>query len=55
YFDVRTEQFDYMILGPIGLQQVKPYVGGLELIQSYGDKSDRFAHYAEVYGITRVK
>jgi len=51
YFDVRTTRFDYLILGRIGLEQVKPHVESIEFIRSYGDRSDPFSHYAELYRV----
>lgn len=49
FFDVRPEPFEYAVFGPIGLEQVRPEIEGLELVRSYGDRADPFGHYAELY------
>jgi 4-amino-4-deoxy-L-arabinose transferase-like glycosyltransferase len=49
YFDVRTTPFEYLILGRVGLEQVKPHIDGIEFVRSYGDQADPFSHYAELY------
>ena len=49
YYDVRVEPFEYAVFGPIGLEQVRPKIDGLEFVRSYGDRDDPFGHYAELY------
>ncbi len=49
YFDVRTTPFEYLILGRVGLEQVKLHIDGIDFVRSYGDRADPFSHYAELY------
>jgi hypothetical protein len=49
FFDVRLEPFTFAVFGPVGLEQVRPEIEGLELVRTYGDPADPFGHYAELY------
>ncbi|QDV34564.1 ArnT family glycosyltransferase [Tautonia plasticadhaerens] len=49
FFDVRSQPFDYAVFGPVGLEQARPGIEGLELVRTYGDRADPFGHYAELY------
>jgi hypothetical protein len=49
FFDVRREPFEYALLGRLGLELARPSMNNLVLIRSYGNPSDRFAPYAELY------
>ncbi|WP_158633585.1 glycosyltransferase family 39 protein [Tautonia sociabilis] len=49
FYDVRAEPFSFAVFGPIGLEQVRPEIEGLEFVRSYGDRGDPFGHYAELY------
>ncbi|WP_169975581.1 ArnT family glycosyltransferase [Tautonia rosea] len=54
YFNVRLEPFEYAVFGPVGLEQIRPEIEGLELVETYGDPSDPFGHYAELYRRVRT-
>lgn len=49
YFNVRLEPFEFALFGPVGLEQVRPEIEGLEFVRAYGDPSDPFGQYAELY------
>jgi 4-amino-4-deoxy-L-arabinose transferase-like glycosyltransferase len=49
YYDVRAEPFEYVILGPVGIEQTKPLLDGLELVRISGNTRDPFGNYAELY------
>lgn len=54
YFNVRLEPFEYAVFGPVGLEQIRPEIEGLERVRTYGDPSDPFGLYAELYRRVRT-
>lgn len=54
YYNVRLEPFEYAVFGPIGLEQIRPEIEGLELVRTYGDRDDPFGLYAELYRRVRA-
>jgi hypothetical protein len=48
-YDYRTMPFEYVVLGHEGTKHLLPVTSDLTLIRVYGDKSDAFACYAELY------
>ena len=47
--DVRSTRSESAVLGPISLGLYRAQMNDLVLVKSYGDKSDPFAPYAELY------
>jgi len=48
-YDYRTMPFEYVVLGHEGAKNLLPVTRDLTLVRVYGDKSDTFACYAELY------
>jgi hypothetical protein len=48
-YDVRTRAFEYIVFARGGLKRFLPLMEDLTLIRTYGDRSDPFAPYAELY------
>ncbi len=49
YYDVRTEPFAYVLLGREGVVTTLPRLGRLEFVRAYGEPTDPFGLYAELY------
>jgi hypothetical protein len=52
-YDVRTRPFEYIVFAREGVKRFLPLMDDLTLIRAYGDRSDPFAPYAELYRRTR--
>jgi hypothetical protein len=48
-YDFRSQSFEYVVFARDGLRRFRPLMNDLVLIRSYGDRSDVFAPYAELY------
>jgi hypothetical protein len=48
-YDVRTTPFDYIVFARDGLRRFRPMMNDVTLVRTYGDRSDLFAPYAELY------
>ena len=53
-YDFRTRPFEYVVFARDGLRRFLPLMSELALVRAYGDRSDPFAPYAEVYRRTRL-
>lgn len=49
FFSVRGAEYDYVVAGPYSLRDKVPEALNAEFVQSYGDRHDLFACYAETY------
>jgi len=49
FFSVRGTQYDYVVAGPYSLRDKVPEALNAEFVQSYGDRNDLFACYAEIF------
>jgi hypothetical protein len=52
-YDVRTTPFEYVVFARDGLRRFRPLIDDLTLIRTYGNHTDPFAPYAELYRRTR--
>jgi hypothetical protein len=48
-YDFRARPFEYVVFARDGLRRFLPMMTGLTLVRSYGDRTDLFAPYAELY------
>jgi hypothetical protein len=48
-YDFRRRPFEYLVFARDGLRRFLPVTSGLTLVRTYGDRSDPFAPYAELY------
>ena len=48
-YDIRTMAYDYVVFEREGLRRFLPLMDDLALVRTYGDRSDPFAPYAELY------
>jgi hypothetical protein len=48
-YDFRSVEYEFVVLGRLGLGRVRPHVPGLVLVKTYGDRQDPHALYAELY------
>ncbi len=52
-YDFRTRPFEYVLFARDGLRRFLPLMSDVALVRTYGDRSDPFAPYAELYRRTR--
>jgi len=48
-YDFRTMPFEYVVFARDGIRRFLPLMSELVLVRTYGDRSDTFAPYAELY------
>ena len=48
-YDVRRDPFEYAVFAQRSLKETRPWIHGLVLVRTYGDRNDPFAFYAELY------
>jgi hypothetical protein len=48
-YDFRSRPFEYVVFARDGLRRFLPKMTGLSLVRTYGDRTDLFAPYAELY------
>jgi hypothetical protein len=48
-YDFRTRPFEYVVFARDGLRRFLPLMSDVVLVRAYGDRSDPFAPYAELF------
>jgi hypothetical protein len=54
-YDFRTRPFEYVVFARDGLRRFLPMMTGLTRVRTYGDRTDQFAPYAELYRRTPAR